>query len=175
MQIETARLRLRDWRDEDIGPFSAINGDPQVGAWLGGPLTAQQNLALANRLRDRAQENGFTFWALETLDGGLVGACGLIPAANDLPIRRGVEIGWRLGSAHWGRGYATEAALAVLHHAWSLDLPEVQAITTRSNIRSRAVMERIGMVHEPDCDFAHPRLSPDHPMRDHVLYSIRRP
>jgi RimJ/RimL family protein N-acetyltransferase len=175
MILETARLRLRDWRDDDVAPFGEMNADPEVAAWLSGPLTAEQNLAMVGRLRDRARESGFTFWALETLDGAFLGACGIIPVAPDLPIRPGVEIGWRLARARWGRGYATEAALATLDYAWALGLPEVQAITAKANARSRAVMERIGMTYEPDCDFAHPRLPGDHPLLDHVLYSIRRP
>jgi RimJ/RimL family protein N-acetyltransferase len=175
MQIETARLRLRDWRDEDIAPFGVVNADPEVANWLGGPLSAEQNFALVTRLRNRAREHGFTFWALETLDGAFLGACGMIPAADDLPIRRGVEIGWRMARSAWGKGYATEGAQATLTHAWSLGLPEVQATTTVNNLRSRAVMERIGMAYEPKGDFLHPRLAVDHPLRNHVLYSIQRP
>jgi RimJ/RimL family protein N-acetyltransferase len=176
MQIETARLRLRDWRDEDAGPFGLINADPEVARWLGGArkAVAQDNDALM-WLRAIAVEHGFTLWALETLDGQLIGACGLVPIKPDLPIRPGVEIGWRLDPRHWGQSYATEAAQAVLTHAWSLALPEVLSFTARKNVRSRAVMERLGMTYEPDCDFAHPGLPGDHPLLDHVLYSIRRP
>jgi RimJ/RimL family protein N-acetyltransferase len=176
MALETARLRLRDWRDSDIAPFGEINADPEVAYWLGrGPMDAEANRASVSHWRSVEVERGYTLWALETRDGQLLGACGLAPILDNLPVRPGVEIGWRMARRHWGHGYVTEAARAVLAHAWSIGLPEVLSFTAEKNTRSRAVMERIGMTYEPDCDFAHPRLSPGHPLLDHVLYSIRRP
>ena len=86
------------------------------------------------------------------------------------------EIGWRLAAAHWGRGYATEAALAVLVHAWDvLGLAEVVSFTSVGNARSRAVMERLGLRRDPADDFDHPNLPPGHPLRPHVLYRLARP
>ena len=92
-----------------------------------------------------------------------------------MPFGEGVEVAWRLARASWGRGYAAEAARACLAEAWRLGLPKVLAITAVANVRSRAVMERIGMTYNAGADFDHPRLSPDHPLSRHVLYSMDRP
>jgi ribosomal-protein-alanine N-acetyltransferase len=87
-----------------------------------------------------------------------------------------VEIGWRIARAHWGCGYATEAARAALAHAFGpLGLDEVVSFTAVGNARSRRVMEKLGMTHDPADDFDHPSLPPGHPLRRHVLYRIRAP
>jgi ribosomal-protein-alanine N-acetyltransferase len=169
--IETARLRLRRWRDDDRAAFAAINADKEVGGWLAGPFTREESDSQIDSFEAHAGEHGFTFWALaEREDDRLLGLCGL-----RIMTRGDVEIGWRLARANWGRGYVTEAAMACLVEAWRLRLPKVVAITAVSNGRSRAVMERIGMRYNEGADFDHERLTPDHPLSRHVLYSIDRP
>ncbi len=87
-----------------------------------------------------------------------------------------VEVGWRLDPAAWGFGYATEAARAALAFGFSdLGLGEIVSFTTATNVRSRAVMERVGMTRDPTDDFDHPSLAVDSPLGRHVLYRLRRP
>jgi RimJ/RimL family protein N-acetyltransferase len=85
----------------------------------------------------------------------------------------GIEIGWRLARSAWGHGYATEAALASLAFGFQvLALPEILAVTTAGNLRSQAVMQRIGMTRDPAEDFDNP-TEPAGPLRRNVLYRIR--
>jgi ribosomal-protein-alanine N-acetyltransferase len=124
------------------------------------------------RLRD---EHGFGYWAVELPgEASLIGAIGL-SRVRSLPCAPATEIGWRLAPAYWGRGYATEAARAALEDGlFRLGVDEIVAFTVPANVRSRRVMERLGMARDPANDFDHPRLPPGHPQRRHVLYRIRR-
>ena len=170
-RLETERLVLRDWRDDDLDALAAMGQDPQVMATLGPLLDRAGSADLLGRLRAMADEHGHTFWALERKeDGRLLGFTGII-RGRDGPVEGKLEIGWRLASDCWGHGYASEAARAAL--AWArANRPgeDVYAITAVTNVRSRAVMERLGMVHEPELDFAHPRVADDSPLKAHVTY-----
>ncbi len=173
--IETARLAMRSWRDEDVAPFQAICSDPEVMATLGPPLDMDATAALIARIRTIDAEHGHTFWALERReDARLIGWCGIIRGSAG-PVDGKAEIGWRLARDCWGAGYATEAARGAMDWAFA-HLPDdaVWAITWRGNIRSRAVMERLGMRRHADLDFDHPKLAEGDPLRPHVAYSIAR-
>jgi RimJ/RimL family protein N-acetyltransferase len=96
---------------------------------------------------------------------------GLDPVDEGMPVT-GVEAGWRLSRPAWGHGYATEAALACLAFGFgALALPEIFAMTTATNLRSQAVMRRIGMTHDPAGDFDDPDV-PEAPLRRTVIYRI---
>lgn len=172
--IQTERLLLRRWRDADRAPFVALHQDPDVSYWLGGPrfvARAGQALERYNRLID---EQGFGKFALERLeDGALLGAVGVSPAYPGLPIE-GFEIGWVLARPAWGQGYATEAARAAMTHAFEKGLGEIISFTAPTNLRSQAVMERVGMVRVPARDFDHPELETGHPLRRHIVYAAQR-
>jgi RimJ/RimL family protein N-acetyltransferase len=175
--IETDRLELRPFREADRAPFAAINGDPEVGAWLGGTLGPAASDALIERINGHILRHGFGFWAAERkADGRLVGAIGLMRVeAGNLPVGPCVEIGWRLAREAWGGGLATEGARAAL--AWGfnqLKLAEIVAFTAATNTRSQGVMRRLGMVHDPARDFDHPRLAQDSPLRRHVVFVAGR-
>jgi RimJ/RimL family protein N-acetyltransferase len=102
-----------------------------------------------------------------------VGMVGLHRVSSALPCAPAVEVGWRLHPDHWGHGYATEAAAASLRFGFDHGgLDEIVAFTTTLNTRSQAVMERIGMVRDPDGDFDHPRQPEGSPLRRHVLYRV---
>jgi len=176
-EIRTERLLLRRWRDEDRAPFAAINADPEVTALLSGPLDAAGSDALIGRIEDGFERRGFGLWAVEVVGAApLVGFTGMSVPRFETHFTPCVEIGWRLAAAHWGHGYATEAARAVLTHAWdAVALDEVVSFTTAGNERSRAVMARLGMRRDPADDFDHPALPPGHVLRRHVLYRIARP
>lgn len=172
IELQTARLRLRQWHAADIAPFAAINHDAAVMRWIGAPMTHDQTQAWVGRMQQTWQEHGLGLFVAELrATPGCIGYIGLsIPrfTAHFTPC---VEIGWRLASQHWGQGLATEGARAVL--AWARDdvhLPAVVSFTTRGNVASQRVMQKIGMQHNPADDFDHPMLPADHPLRPHVLY-----
>ena len=169
----TDRLTLRSWREPDIQPWAEMNADPEVREYLGDLLTRAQSAASAARFQAELDERGFGFWAVEVRSTGeFIGFTGLDQVDEDMPFA-GVEIGWRLARAAWGRGYATEAALASLAFGFeSLALPEILAVTTVTNLRSQAVMRRIGMTSDPAEDFDDP-TEPEGPLRRNVLYRIR--
>lgn len=177
MNIATDRLILRDWQDRDRAPFHAMCRDPLVMATLGPLMSREQSDELVDRLIGFQHEHGYTFWALERrADGRFLGLCGLKPGALNTPIEGAVEIGWRLSSDSWGRGYAREAAQASLDWAWShLTVPAVMAITAQTNERSWGLMERLGMTRIPELTFEHPQVPHDSPLRPHIVYRADRP
>ncbi|HET6970988.1 MAG TPA: GNAT family N-acetyltransferase [Phenylobacterium sp.] len=174
--IETPRLLLRPYREADRPAFAEINGHPEVGAWLSGVLDRAQSDALMDRVTAHIAQHGFGFWAAERrADGRLVGAIGLMVMGEDLPAPGGIELGWRLHPDAQGQGLATEGAAAARDWAFGeLGVDELVAITAATNLRSQAVMRKLGMAHDPARDFDHPRLAPDHPLRRHVFFSQRR-
>ena len=173
-RLRTSRLLLREWRASDLEPFAALNADPAVAEFLSAPLTRAQSDALVGRIVDHWRTDGYALWAVErTGDGAFLGFSGLsVPAWAPEPTP---EIGWRLAQHAWGRGYATEAAREVLRFAFEgLAFDALVSYTTVSNVRSRRVMVKLGMVRDPAADFDHPRLAPDHPLRPHVTYRLSR-
>jgi RimJ/RimL family protein N-acetyltransferase len=173
-ELRTDRLLLRHWRDSDLDPWAAMNADPEVREHFPDLLTREQSAASIALFQDGLDRRGYGWWAVEVLaTGEFIGFTGLIPVGEGMPFT-GMEIGWRLTRSAWGHGYATEAALACLDFGFkTLELPEVVAITTTTNLRSQAVMRRIGMTRDPAADFDHPNV-PDGPLRLHVLYRIGR-
>jgi RimJ/RimL family protein N-acetyltransferase len=174
--IETPRLILRLWREEDLAPFAAMSADPEVMRWLGGVLTAEDVRAYKDRADKAFAELGMCRWVVERReDGEFLGACGLMPGHEQAPIAPFIDIGWRLARPAWGGGYASEAATAVLRYGFErLGLSEITAITASTNLRSRAVMERIGMQWDAASDFDFPGHEPDDPLRATVVYRASR-
>jgi RimJ/RimL family protein N-acetyltransferase len=176
--ITTERLVLRRWNEADLAPFAALNADPRVMEHFPGTLSRDASDALVERMDAHLVAHGWGLWAVEVPGVmPLAGFVGLAPADHVLG-RPTVEIGWRLARAAWGRGYATEGARAALRVGFEqVGLDEIVSFTVPANVRSRAVMERIGMAHDPDGDFHHPGVdasSYPHLVR-HVLYRIGRP
>lgn len=174
--IETDRLILRAFREEDRAPLAAINGDPRVGEWLGGAIDRTASDALLDRVNAEIARDGFGFFAAERkADGRLVGMIG-IRAQKDAPPAPCLELGWRLAVEAQGQGYATEGARALLDWGFATQgNDEILAWTAASNLRSQAVMRRIGMDPDPARDFDHPALAEDHPLRRHVVFVAKRP
>lgn len=175
--IETERLLLRDWRETDLAPFAALNADPAVMEFFPKLLDRAESDAVAGRLAAHIAERGFGFWALERKDtGAFVGFTGLCVPRFEAPFMPAVEIGWRLARDQWGQGFATEAARAALDYGFGpLGLAEIVAFVVPENRRSRRVMERLGMAHDPAGDFDHPLVPEGNPRRRHALYRLRRP
>lgn len=179
--LETTRLLLRPFREADREAFADLNADPEVRAFFPGVLTREESDTFVDRIDRSFAENGFGFFAVE-VKGGLpfVGFCGLAVPGFDHRVLategRPVEIGWRLARAAWGKGYASEAARASVAFGFEqLGLSEIVSFTVPANVRSRRVMERLGMVHEPENDFDHPTLPEGHALRRHVFYRLRAP
>lgn len=174
--IQTARLILRRWRDSDLDALTAINTDPAVLEHLPGPVDRTGTAAMIQRFEQHFDEHGFGLWAVELAGGEpCLGWVGLTRVDFEAPFVPAVEVGWRLARSAWGHGYATEAARAALAFAFDeAGLDEVVSFTVPANRRSRAVMERVGLRHDPTGDFEHPRLEPGHRLRSHVLYRIDR-
>jgi RimJ/RimL family protein N-acetyltransferase len=174
--IQTPRLILRRWRDSDREPFQALNADPRVMEFFPALLTPAETDAGIARIEREFEEHGFGLYAAELIEtGALIGFIGISIPGFHAPFMPAVEIGWRLAAAYWGRGLATEGARAVVHHALeTLRLPGLVSFTVPANLRSRRVMENIGMVRDATADFDHPRIPEGHPLRPHVLYRLPR-
>lgn len=175
--VNTDRLCLRRWRPSDRAPFAALNADPRVMEYFPATMAREASDALVTRIEDHFAQHGFGLWAVDIPNvvpfAGFIGLA--IPrfTAHFTPC---VEIGWRLAAEHWGHGYATEGARAVLTFGFeTLGLREIVSFTVPANRRSRRVMERIGMSHNPVDDFDHPALPDGHPLQRHVLYRCARP
>jgi RimJ/RimL family protein N-acetyltransferase len=175
-ELRTERLLLRPWRESDRLPFQQINADPRVMEFFPEPLTAEVSDALFARAREHFDRHGFGPFAVELIETrAFIGFIGLSIPGFDAQFMPAVEIGWRLAFEHWGKGFATEGASAALGYAFeTLRLEEVVSFTVPANRRSRRVMEKLGMTHDPCDDFDHPKFPDGHPLRRHVLYRIKR-
>jgi RimJ/RimL family protein N-acetyltransferase len=175
-ELRTERLLLRRWRPEDHEPFIALNANPQVMEHFPAPYTREETTRMIGRIEQHFQEHGFGLWAVEIVNvAPFIGFIGLAVPRFEAHFTPCVEIGWRLTAEHWGCGYASEGARAAL--AFGIDtlkLPEILSFTVPENVRSRRVMEKIGMVHDAAGDFDHPVLPEGHRLRRHLLYRYRR-
>jgi RimJ/RimL family protein N-acetyltransferase len=173
IEPETERLTLRQWRDSDYAPYVALNADPRVMEHFPNTLDKAASDAMADKIRSLITEQGWGFWAVERKDTqAFIGSVGLHRPTADLPFNPCVEIGWRLAAEHWGQGYATEAARAALQVGFeTLGLEEIVAFTALSNLKSQAVMERLGMQRDEET-FEHPDVPIGNPLREHCLYRM---
>lgn len=175
VELSTERLLLREWRESDRDAWAAMNADPEVMEFFPAVLDRAAADAAFDRLGGRLVEQGWGLWAVD-LDGEFLGFTGLNPVGFEASFAPAVEVGWRLARSAWGRGFATEAAREALRYAWEeLALDHVVSLTAVGNLRSRAVMERLGMTRDPADDFDHPSVPEGSPLRRHVLYRLQRP
>lgn len=173
----TPRLRLRRWLPSDLEPFAAMNADPRVTEFLPTPLDRSASEGMIGRMEAHFERHGFGLWALELRESGVfAGYVGLQRPSFEAPFTPCVEIGWRLASETWGKGYATEGAREALRYGFQVaGLSEILSWTVPANVRSRRIMEKLGMSHDPRDDFDHPLLPEGHPLRRHVLYRATQP
>lgn len=170
-EIETERLRLRQWQDSDYPLFARINADVESMRFFPETLTVDQSNDLARYCRGLIEQQGWGVWAVEEkMTKKFIGFTGLHKPTDELPFTPCVEIAWRLARAAWGNGFATEAASAALSFAFGeLALHEVVSFTALTNTPSERVMQRLGMKRDPQT-FAHPSIPSGHPLREHLLY-----
>ncbi|MDQ2893135.1 MAG: GNAT family N-acetyltransferase [Pseudomonadota bacterium] len=175
--IETERLILRAWRDEDVPHHHAMSTDPGFMAYLGPPLTLAGAAAAAARQNAHLAATGSCFWAIEhRASGRFVGYCGIKPGPDDTPIEGLPEIGWGIMPSQQRRGFAVGAAMACLIDGWArFDWPTIYATTVSANVASWRLMERLGMRRVVDFAFDHPALAAGDPLRRHITYAISRP
>jgi len=173
--LETDRLILRQWKQEDWPLFAAINSDPVVMKYFPNPLSETESNTIADKIHALITEQGWGFWAVEEkLSGLFTGFVGLNKVLPVLPFYPAIEIGWHLARSSWGQGYATEAANTVLKFAFDkLNVDEVCSFASVNNTRSIAVMQRLNMVNTQQ-NFEHPVIPAGNLLREHVLYKLTR-
>lgn len=176
ISIRTDRLILRQWKKGDLEPFANMNADPRVREYFPGLQTREESDHSVSLVSNHIEKCGWGFWAASLVETGeFIGFIGLEDVHFQADFVPAVEIGWRLAFKHWGKGYATEGALACLRYGFeTLKLDEIVSFTAVENTRSRRVMEKIGMHHDSKDDFDHPKLPEGHPLRRHVLYRLER-
>ena len=169
----TPRLRLRQWQDRDRAAFAAMNADPAVMRYFAGPLSAEDSGRSIDAWQQAFAERGWANWAVELrASSAFIGFVGLSIPRRVFAFSPCVEIGWRLARAHWGQGFATEAALAALKVGFdTLRLDQIVSFTSLVNTPSRALMRRIGMTDSGE-DFDHPALPEGSRLRRHCLYRL---
>jgi len=174
--IETERLILRKWREEDIEPFTKINQDPKVTEFLRGSMDFAAAKLFIQDANEAIEKYNFGLWAAtlnETKQ--LIGYIGLNIPKFEAHFTPCVEIGWRLGFKFWGKGYAPEGAKACLEYGFNkIGLDEIISFTAVGNAKSIRVMEKIRMKRDGNGNFKHPQLSENHPLSEHVLYRIKK-
>ena len=174
--LETDRLILRTWADHDFQPMFAINQDPKVMRYFPGLQDEETTKSFIKKVNDHFDKHGYSLYACVRRDSHeFIGFIGLLFADFESHFTPATEIGWRLSSRQWGRGFATEAAQAVLDYAFQeLKVAEVVSFTAQGNAQSIRVMQKIGLQYNPEDDFDHPKLEKTSPLRRHVLYRLNR-
>lgn len=168
---ETARLRLRMWRHEDLALFADMNRDERVMRYFPSLLSFAETEDFYGRIVSEFDRNGWGLYAVELkATGDFIGYVGLHEIGFEADFTPGVEIGWRLAADYHNQGYASEAAVKVLEIAKSRGLRRLYSFTAEINRPSERVMQKIGM--ERVGVFSHPKLSVDSPLSSHVLYCI---
>lgn len=175
-RLETARLVLRQWRQEDYAPYAAMNADREVTAFLAASPDRRESKAVATYFHAMIAWRGWGIWAVERkADGVFIGSVGLHVPRMRLPFSPCVGLGWRLAKAFWGKGYATEAAGRAMRFGFEvLALPEIVAFASVKNARSAAVMRRLGMATDPAWDFGYPGRQKDSQIYRYCLYRMQR-
>ena len=173
--IETDRLILRTWREEDAEPYFYLNQDPKVIEFLRGPLSMDQVKDFMTVTNEHQEKYGYSLWASVLKESNeFIGFIGLNYIDWKAHFTPAVEVGWRLALQYWGKGFATEGAKAALDFGFrECGLTEIVSFTVPANVRSIHVMEKIGMKRDFNGDFAHPKLPVDHPLSQHILYRKR--
>ena len=174
IEAETEHLYLRQWKQSDREPFAKINADPQVMEFFPSILTRVESDALADCFQLEMEKQGWGLWAVESkATKKFIGFVGLKNLSDDFPFSPGVEIAWRLAFSEWGKGLAFEAANEILRIGFhTLGLKEIFSFTTQANLRSKTLMERLGM--KEFGTFDHPKLKDEHPLKRHSLYRLAR-
>ena len=174
-ELETERLRLRQWTEADKEPFARLNADERVMAFFPSTLSRVESDRTAEKITSAIARRKWGWWAVEVKNQHpFIGFVGLSIPSADLPFNPCVETGWRLDYPYWGRGYATEAAKAAVVFGFeTLELEKIVAFTAVGNARSQSVMKKLGMTQAPQT-FLHPNIPADSPLQEHCLYELTK-
>lgn len=174
--LTTERLIMRQWQATDFPAYAKINQNPEVMEFYPSMLTPEESHAQAEKFRLQIEQKGWGFWALSLKnDERFIGFVGLNDPTYDLPFSPCVEIGWRIDSAFWRKGYAYEAAQKSLQFGFEvLNLEEIVSFTSTTNLKSKSLMKKLAMT-DTQQNFQHPLIADGHPLSEHVLYKIRNP
>ncbi|WP_093384550.1 GNAT family N-acetyltransferase [Variovorax sp. OV329] len=176
IEIISERLRLRQWKEDDREPYAALNVDPLVMRFFPGLQSRKGSDHDIERWSAELDNRGWSNWAVETrASGTFIGFIGLTVPRRALTFMPCVELGYRLAREHWGKGYATEGAMAALRVGFEqAGLQEIVSFTASINLASRAVMERVGMTNaDSDFDYPNPALDGSE-LKRHCLYRLSR-
>ena len=149
VEVETARLLLRPWSDEDLEPHARICADPEVMRYMGrGALARERGAERVEGFARHWERHGYGLWAAEyKASGAFIGRIGLLFREDSPEGADGVEVAWLLDRPYWGRGLATEGALASIRHGFEeVGLERIISIALPQNVASRRVMEKAGLV-----------------------------
>lgn len=171
--IETDRLILRDWKENDLELFRALNADDKVMEYFPNTLAKEETDNFYHLIKQEIKDSGYGLYAAEVkATGEFIGLIGLHKATFEADFTPCIEVGWRLKKEAWGNGYATEGAKACIQYAFmELGVKEVYSFTATINHRSENVMKKAGMKYVKN--FNHPKLPLEHRLCEHVLYHIR--
>lgn len=172
--IETERLILRQWRDDDKRPFQRMNADPIVMEFMPRLMPPEDSDKLVGIFSKQIEKEGYGFFAVEIKESGeFIGFAGIAPVAIKTKFVPATEIAWRFDYGAWGKGYATEAARALIEYGFrEIGLEEIVGFCVHDNEGAVHVMEKIGMTKDPDGDFDYPNLRKDHPLGRFVLFRL---
>lgn len=175
-KLETNRLILREWIDSDILLFIKMGRDSRVMEFFPSLWDEEKSRDCVKFFRQHFAENNFGFYAVELKENAeFIGFVGLAKVNFESHFTPAIEIGWRLDSQHFGKGFATEAAKEVLRFAFEdLRLQEIVAFTVPQNLASQNVMKKIGMIRDANGDFLHPKLPSSHKFARHILFRISK-
>jgi RimJ/RimL family protein N-acetyltransferase len=174
--LQTGRLILREWRDDDVAPFSAMSTNPLVMQYLTKLPDRSAIERWVDDVRAHFRRHGFGLWAIEIPGiAPFVGFTGLTVVPYEAHFTPAIEVAWRLSPEYWRKGLVAEAATTALNVGFrSLEFQEIMANAAINNSASIRVMERLGMNRNPDDDFDHPLKPPQDPLRRQVLFRIGR-
>ncbi|NWQ42821.1 GNAT family N-acetyltransferase [Bacillus sp. EB106-08-02-XG196] len=172
--LETSRLKLRDWEDTDLEPFSRLNADEKVMKYFPKTLSSEETTVFYKSIISEFIECGFGLYAVDVKENKeFIGFIGFHRANFEADFTPCVEIGWRLKQEAWGKGYATEGAAACLQYGFKeLGFSDIYSFTADVNTPSKNVMIKIGMSFIKY--FNHPKIEIKSPLNTHVLYHIKK-
>lgn len=170
--FKSKRLRFRQWKDSDLPLMTSINSSKNVMEFFPNTQGEEETKNFIQRMQTQFKEKGFCYFAVDELETEeFIGFIGLSQQTYPAEFTPCIDIGWRLSEVHWGKGYATEGALACLEYAFKeLQLTEIVAVCPKVNLKSESVMLKIGM--QKVLEFKHVYLS-NHPhLETCVCYKI---
>ena len=173
--LETERLRLRTWKDEDLFFLIKMNQDPRVMEYFPSLIGPKETELFVKKIEEHFKRKGYSLYAVERKDqGAFIGFIGFLDTQFQAPFTPATEIGWQLSFEHWNQGFATDGAKALIEYGFShLMLKEIVSFTTAQNIRSIRVMEKLGMRRDLKGDFHHPKIDHASPLSKHLLYRLK--